>query len=34
MYLMDTNVVSELRKGTRANSNVVTWAKTVSTSTN
>lgn len=24
-YLLDTNVVSELRKGERANSNVATW---------
>ncbi|ASQ46110.1 type II toxin-antitoxin system VapC family toxin [Legionella clemsonensis] len=31
MYLMDTNVVSEIRKGTRANGNVISWAKTAST---
>ncbi len=24
-YLLDTNIVSELRKGERANSNVQTW---------
>lgn len=32
MYLLDTNVVSELRKGTKADSNVLSWARTVSTS--
>ena len=32
MYLLDTNVVSELRKGTKADSNVLCWAKSVSTS--
>ena len=31
MYLLDTNVVSEIRKGTKANSNVIAWAKSVST---
>ncbi|KTD08098.1 type II toxin-antitoxin system VapC family toxin [Legionella jamestowniensis] len=31
MYLMDTNVVSEIRKGTRANGNVISWTKTAST---
>ena len=31
MFLMDTNVVSEIRKGTKANSNVLSWSKTVST---
>lgn len=28
-FLLDTNVISELRKGTRANANVVAWAQTV-----
>lgn len=32
MYLLDTNVVSELRKGTKADSKVLSWAKAVSTS--
>lgn len=32
MYLLDTNIVSELRKGTKADSNVLSWAKAVSTS--
>lgn len=32
MYLLDTNVVSELRKGVNANKNVVSWAKDISTS--
>ncbi|WP_028387765.1 type II toxin-antitoxin system VapC family toxin [Legionella fairfieldensis] len=31
MYLMDTNVVSEIRKGTNANINVISWAKAEST---
>lgn len=31
MYLLDTNVVSEIRKGPRANSHVITWAQNVST---
>jgi len=29
MYLLDTNVISELRKGSRANSNVVSWADSI-----
>ena len=32
MYLLDTNIVSELRKGTKADSNVLSWARTVLTS--
>lgn len=28
-FLLDTNVISELRKGTRANPNVAAWARTV-----
>ena len=32
MYLLDTNVISELRK-TKANSNVTAWARPISTST-
>ncbi|HHF7366847.1 TPA: type II toxin-antitoxin system VapC family toxin [Legionella bozemanae] len=32
MYLLDTNVVSEIRKGIKADSNVLSWAKAVSTS--
>ncbi|MCA0403436.1 MAG: type II toxin-antitoxin system VapC family toxin [Proteobacteria bacterium] len=32
MYLVDTNVVSELRKGTKAENKVLTWARAVSTS--
>lgn len=28
-FLLDTNVISELRKGTRANPNVVAWARSV-----
>ena len=32
MYLLDTNVISELRKGTKANINVTSWARTVSSS--
>lgn len=32
MYLLDTNIVSELRKGMKADSNVLSWAKVVSTS--
>ncbi|MFT4059619.1 MAG: type II toxin-antitoxin system VapC family toxin [Legionella sp.] len=31
MYLMDTNVVSEIRKGAKANINVISWAKAEST---
>jgi predicted nucleic acid-binding protein len=31
VYLMDTNVVSELRKGAKAHNNVLAWSKTVST---
>ena len=30
MYLLDTNVVSELRKGSRADTNVVAWAGGIS----
>jgi toxin FitB len=30
MYLLDTNVVSELRRGRRANAGVATWSKVVS----
>ncbi|MGN1038601.1 MAG: type II toxin-antitoxin system VapC family toxin, partial [Mailhella sp.] len=30
MYLLDTNVVSELRKGSRADSNVLAWAEGIS----
>lgn len=33
MYLLDTNVVSELRKGTKADPNVTAWARPISTST-
>jgi predicted nucleic acid-binding protein len=32
MYLLDTNIVSELRKGTKADSNVLSWARAISTS--
>lgn len=32
MYLLDTNVVSELRKGNRAHGSVINWAKSVSAS--
>ena len=32
MYLLDTNVISELRKGIKADANVISWAKTVSSS--
>jgi predicted nucleic acid-binding protein len=32
MYLLDTNVVSELRKGIKADTNVLSWARAVSTS--
>jgi len=28
-YLLDTNVVSELRKAKRANPNVLTWFQTI-----
>ncbi|MCE3045046.1 type II toxin-antitoxin system VapC family toxin [Legionella sp. 16cNR16C] len=31
MYLMDTNVVSEIRKGAKANINVISWARAAST---
>lgn len=31
MYLLDTNVISELRKGTKADNKVVSWANTVAT---
>ena len=30
MFLLDTNVISELRRPTRADSNVVAWAGTIS----
>ena len=30
MYLLDTNVVSELRKSSRADTNVVAWARGIS----
>jgi len=33
MYVLDTNVVSELRKAGRANSNVLAWANNVATGT-
>jgi predicted nucleic acid-binding protein len=29
MFLLDTNVISELRRPERANKNVVTWASTI-----
>jgi predicted nucleic acid-binding protein len=32
MYLLDTNIVSELRKGIKADRNVISWAGAVSTS--
>jgi len=32
MYLLDTNIVSELRKGTKADVNVISWARELSTS--
>lgn len=32
MYLLDTNIVSELRKGAKADGNVLSWAKAMSTS--
>lgn len=32
MYLLDTNVVSELRKGPRAHSHVMQWARQIPTS--
>ena len=32
MYLLDTNVVSELRKGRKADNNVLSWAREISTS--
>lgn len=32
MYLLDTNVISELRKGIKADNNVLSWARAVSTS--
>lgn len=31
MYLMDTNVISEIRKNKKADSNVISWANTIST---
>lgn len=33
MYILDTNVVSELRKGDRADRNVVKWAQSVDAGT-
>lgn len=33
MYVLDTNVVSELRKASRADSNVIAWASKVATGT-
>lgn len=30
MYLLDTNIVSELRKGNKANTNVLSWARAAS----
>ena len=33
MYVLDTNVVSDLRKASRANSTVVAWANKVATGT-
>src|SRR5437762_8954993 len=32
MYLLDTNIISELRKGNKADNCLTSWAKTVSTS--
>jgi predicted nucleic acid-binding protein len=32
MYLLDTNIVSELRKGKKADGHVLSWAKSVTTS--
>ena len=32
MYLLDTNVISEIRKGTKSDVNVTSWAKSASTS--
>ena len=32
MYLLDTNIVSELRKGAKADGNLISWARAVSTS--
>jgi predicted nucleic acid-binding protein len=32
MYLLDTNVISEIRKGLKGNNKVISWAKSVSTS--
>lgn len=32
MYIMDTNVVSELRKGAKADKQVISWARSVPTS--
>ncbi len=32
MYILDTNVVSELRKGKRAETRVTSWARSISTS--
>ena len=32
MYLLDTNVISEIRKGSKSDVNVTSWAKSVSTS--
>lgn len=32
MYILDTNVISEIRKGPKSNVNVTAWARSVSTS--
>ncbi|MGC1181968.1 type II toxin-antitoxin system VapC family toxin [Legionella sp.] len=32
MYLLDTNIISELRKGIKADTNVLSWARAVSAS--
>lgn len=32
MYLLDTNIISELRKGKKADNNVISWAEKVSAS--
>lgn len=33
MYILDTNVISELRKGAKADANVLAWASSVEAST-
>lgn len=33
MYLLDTNIISELRKNAKANANVIAWARPIPTST-